>query len=150
MNSLGQFDRFRGAFDNPRRIGLRINPGLSLVDDVRYDPCRKASKLGTPIRDLRRRLEAEPDFLEGIGGLHFHTNCDCESFGPLLETAGRIKKKLGGHLEALEWINLGGGYAIEAEDRESLAKRRRSFAIAAKSTFISSPAPLSYATRAIS
>lgn len=115
FNSLGQLERFAGELDGPAKTGLRVNPKLALVDDDRYNPCRAGSKLGVPIGQLRKRLEHEPELLERISGLHFHTNCDSESYAPLLETVRHLDKRLGKWLGSLRWLNLGGGYMLEDE-----------------------------------
>jgi carboxynorspermidine decarboxylase len=110
FNSLGQWRRHRGAISDGRKCGLRINPQLPLVDDDRYNPCRAASRLGTPLDELERVLESDPARLDGLGGLHFHTNCDCESFAPWLATVEHIDRRLERLLRRVSWVNLGGGY----------------------------------------
>jgi carboxynorspermidine decarboxylase len=123
FNSLSQWRRFHGEMSGGRKCGLRINPKLSLVEDDRYNPCRPASKLGTPIDDLVRLAECEPSSLEGLGGLHFHTNCDSESFAPLLATVEWIDERLERLLRQASWVNLGGGYLFGSpEERDALAR----------------------------
>lgn len=117
FNSLPQFRRLAPALGDPARVGLRVNPGLSLVDDDRYDPCRPHSKLGVPIEALRSALRRDPSLREGFGGLHFHTNCDSSDYAPLLRTVERIEARLGEWLPNLGWINLGGGYLLDPEAR---------------------------------
>ena len=46
FNSLSQWIRFRPIVGSRARCGLRVNPQLSFVNDDRYNPCRKYSKLG--------------------------------------------------------------------------------------------------------
>lgn len=114
FNSLSQLRRLSGALSRPSQCGLRVNPRLSLVDDDRYDPCRRHSKLGVPIGQVRKALDDAPGLLDGVRGLHFHTNCDADDFRPLRATVRRIEKRLGDWLPRLEWINLGGGYLLDA------------------------------------
>lgn len=114
FNSLSQLRRLSTALTGSSKCGLRINPRLSVVDDDRYDPCRCHSKLGTPIGQVRKALNETPGLLEGVRGLHFHTNCDSDDFRPLRATVRRVEKRLGDWLPRLEWINLGGGYLFEA------------------------------------
>jgi len=116
FNSLGQWRRYAGEMANPRKCGLRINPKLPLVEDDRYNPCRAASKLGTPIDELVLLAESDPSSLEGLGGLHFHTNCDSESFAPWLATVERLDERLSRLLRRLAWVNLGGGYLFDAPE----------------------------------
>jgi len=65
------------------------------------------------IEDAARR----DGVLDGLSGLHLHTNCDSADLRPLLKTVQHIDAHLGGLLERLEWVNLGGGYLFtEADD----------------------------------
>ncbi len=113
FNSLSQWRRFGGQLSGRGRGGLRVNPQLSLVKDDRYNPCRRASKLGVPIDDLADLARRDPASLNGLGGLHFHTNADSESFDPWLATVERIDERLGAVLSRVDWVNLGGGYLFD-------------------------------------
>jgi carboxynorspermidine decarboxylase len=117
FNSLPQMGRLAPKLGSVLKCGLRVNPGLSLVADDRYNPCRPHSKLGVPIEALRRDLSRRPALVERIGGLHFHSNCDADSFVPLLATVRHVANRLSGWLPHLRWINLGGGYALDAAQR---------------------------------
>jgi carboxynorspermidine decarboxylase len=111
FNSLPQFRRFAGALAGRASLGLRVNPKLSLVDDERYDPCRPHSKLGVPLGQVARAFKQGK--LDGLDGLHFHTNCDSDDFGGLVATVRRLDDRLGPLLERLKWVNLGGGYFFD-------------------------------------
>lgn len=113
FNSLSQLDRFINTVKKRPKLGLRINPQLSLVKDKRYDPCRKHSKLGVPLNKLVNEIESKNKILNNIEGIHFHTNCDSEDFEPLLKTALHIEKNIPDLLKKIKWINLGGGYLFE-------------------------------------
>ncbi|HXV37718.1 MAG TPA: 2Fe-2S ferredoxin, partial [Myxococcota bacterium] len=77
FNSLEQWLRDRARkHERPIRCGLRVNPKLSFVKDERYNPCRRYSKLGIPIEQLVDAIETRPDTLDGISGIHVHTNCE--------------------------------------------------------------------------
>ncbi len=110
FNSLSQWERLGNKAATRTRQGLRINPQLSFVRDQRYDPCRRNSKLGVPVHDLAELARSDPGRLEGIDGLHFHTNCDETDFASLLATARHIADVIPHVLERMDWINLGGGY----------------------------------------
>ena len=117
VNSLPQWDRFRSQLVGRTTCGLRVNPQLSFVDDERYDPCRRHSKLGVPLSQLIDVVERGDGVLEGLSGLHLHTNCDSDDLRPLLQTVQCIESRLGGLLAGLDWVNLGGGYLFsEADD----------------------------------
>ena len=105
FNSLSQSARLSGHFSGVR-TGLRINPRLSLIGDERYDPCRKQSKLGEPVNNLKR-LKALPT---GISGIHFHNNCEANDFSGLKPTIERLQNEIPHILAQISWINLGGGY----------------------------------------
>ena len=123
FNSLSQWERFSREASLSTSCGLRVNPQLSVVGDARYDPCRLHSKLGVPLEHLVGALDVAPATLDGIRGLHFHTNCDADDFGGLLATAELIAARLDDLLRRLDWVNLGGGYLFGADGQpEELLK----------------------------
>ena len=109
FNSLSQSVHLGGYFSHTR-TGLRINPEISQIDDERFNPCRKHSKLGEPARNLKR-LKALPP---GISGIHFHNNCDADDFSVLKPTIERLQCEIPHILSEISWINLGGGYGWSA------------------------------------
>lgn len=115
FNSLEQWWRHRDALKDHVHCGLRVNPQLSFVADARYDPCRKHSKLGVPIDRLRDTLRTAPETLDGIEGLHFHTNCDSGNLAPLRQTVEVLLHELDPLFSRLCWVNLGGGYLFDAD-----------------------------------
>ena len=111
FNSITQLGQFRTEVEGKSHFGLRINPQLSFVRDDRYNPSRRASKLGVPLSDLVAVLRnGTKDCLEGVSGIHFHNNTDSIDFSQLLQTVERLDLQLGDWLSNLKWINLGGGY----------------------------------------
>ncbi len=114
LNSLSQWQSNSGFLDERNvSCGLRVNPQLPFVGDVRYDPCRAHSKLGVPLDQLAAIVRAEPKVMPALSGLLFHSNCDSVDFGELLATVKLLESRIGGLLERIEWINLGGGYLFE-------------------------------------
>jgi carboxynorspermidine decarboxylase len=113
VNSLSQWHRFKARLLGKTSCGIRINPQVSFIDDYRYDPCRKHSKLGVPLDSLVAVMENEPGMLRDVEGLHFHSNCDSSDFGQLLETVRHLDTKLGELLRQVRWMNIGGGYLFE-------------------------------------
>ena len=109
FNSLSQCARLNGYFSGVRK-GLRVNPQISWINDERYDPCRKGSKLGEPVSNLRR-LKALPP---GISGIHFHNTCEADDFSSLKPTIERLQCEIPHILAEISWINLGGGYGWRA------------------------------------
>lgn len=113
FNSLSQWQRFHSRLAGRMSCGLRVNPELSFVQDPRYDPCRSASKLGVPLTQLCELIQQNPEVLDGIEGLHIHSNCDSSDLTQLLQTVKHLETSLGDHLGRLEWLNLGGGYLFD-------------------------------------
>jgi carboxynorspermidine decarboxylase len=114
FNSLSQWRNLRSHVSASTSIGLRINPELSFIRDARYDPCCTNSKLGVPVSRLAELLAEGRGVLEGIDGLHFHSNCESTDFASLLATARHIQDVIPEALEAVSWINLGGGYLFQS------------------------------------
>lgn len=113
FNSLSQWDRFRRTVGERANCGLRVNPQLSFVEDDRYNPCRKYSKLGVPLNALVNILNNGSNGLGQIDGIHFHTNCESTSLEPLLSTVQCIDSRLSRLLAGIKWVNLGGGYQYD-------------------------------------
>lgn len=121
FNSLSQWERFGARVQSKAKCGLRINPQFSVVGDNRYDPCRKHSKLGVPLDQLEILLHRSPESLNGITGIHFHTNCDSPDCAALLATVQKIDRHLAPLLSRIEWVNMGGGYLFdETADQSEL------------------------------
>ncbi len=113
FNSLSQWGRLRKLVLSDTSLGLRINPQISAVQDERYDPCRRHSKLGVPLDQLSDLIRKRPEDLSQIDGLHFHANSESRSAVPLLAIAKQMDAVAGNLLNQVEWINLGGGYLYE-------------------------------------
>lgn len=120
FNSLSQFDRFSDKVSEQASCGLRINPQLSFVEDKRYNPCRKHSKLGTPLTQLQKALTTNNRLYQEIQGVHFHTNSNSETYGPLLATVKHLDRQIPKLLSSVSWINLGGGYLFYDADVSDL------------------------------
>jgi len=113
LNSVAQWDRFKTYAGGRTRIGLRVNPEWSFVEDERYDPCRRHSKLGAAVSELRDILQSDPARLDGLTGLLVHSNSESRDFNEILATVRHLDHALAPLLETLEWINLGGGYLFD-------------------------------------
>ncbi len=116
LNSLGQWDRFKGYNGKNAKLGLRVNPNLSLIRDERYDPCRRHSKLGVPIHDLHEVMVGNPERLSGLAGLLVHSNSESRDFRELALIVNHLDHLLAPLLDQIEWINLGGGYLYRDGD----------------------------------
>ena len=56
FNSISQWLRHKDDVDDKVKVGLRVNPQMSFLEDSRYDPCRPHSKLGASIGQIRESL----------------------------------------------------------------------------------------------
>ena len=117
FNTVSQFQRFAPDVDHDVWLGIRVNPGLSLLPDARYDPCRPHSKLGASPREIAEVLSRSPELAKRLSGLLIHNNCDAEDFSGLLRTVKLLDRALGEVLPSLSWINLGGGYIFRGDER---------------------------------
>jgi len=119
FNSLSQWQNLQAKVSASTSVGLRINPELSFIHDPRYDPCRENSKLGVPVSRFADLMAENRAFLNGIDGLHFHSNCESIDFASLLATARHIQDFIPEALEAVSWINLGGGYIFQSVEESA-------------------------------
>lgn len=111
FNSFSQWKHFRKkAMQHPRvSYGLRINPEYSEIETDIYNPCFTGSRLGITLSNF------EPDELEGISGLHFHTMCE-QGADVLERTLKAVEEKFGSYLYQMQWLNFGGGHHITRPD----------------------------------
>ena len=110
FNSFGQVRKFKHkALTAGRECGIRINPEHSTCGHAIYDPCAPGSRLGVTLKNF------EPDALEGISGIHFHTLCE-QNADALLSTLSVVEEKFGKWLYNMKWLNIGGGHHITRDD----------------------------------
>lgn len=105
FNSFSQWRRFKKKAAGKVSCGIRVNPEHSEVKTAIYDPCGPFSRLGVT------RANFEPDELDGISGLHFHTLCELDS-DSLERTLSAFEEKFGEFLPRMKWVNMGGGHHI--------------------------------------
>ena len=128
FNRLTQWRRHKSDFSGRTSLGLRVNPGLSFLDDERYDPARPHSKLGVPVDDLAVAGSNSDQLLRGLEGILVHSNCESTNFAELQETVDCLEDKIPHALARLNWLNLGGGYLFdEGVDLEPLRRILCSF-----------------------
>jgi len=119
LNSLSHWNLYSQALAGEVSLGLRVNPGISFVNDDRYDPCRLHSKLGVSLDRVAEFYEAFPHKTRDLEGLHFHNNCDSKTAGDLVATIERVTGRLSDLFRRIRWVNLGGGYLLsELHDPE--------------------------------
>lgn len=111
FNSFAQWEKYKAhALAANKSCGLRVNPECSTQEGHEiYDPCAPCSRLGVT------KEQFEPDMLEGIDGLHFHTLCE-QNADALVATLVAFERDFGQYLYGMKWLNLGGGHHITRED----------------------------------
>jgi len=110
FNSLGQLRKFGPTVKaKGLSVGLRLNPGFSSADCLKYDPCCPDSRFGV----MADEIEGDLDLVDG---LHVHALCEgySDDFAGMVE---KLTSLLGAPvfrplLPRLKWINLGGGEVI--------------------------------------
>ena len=113
FNSPSQLLRFGlKAKEAGKSVGLRINPECSTQEghDI-YDPCAPGSRMGTTRAQWDEAFQKNPELLDLLDGLHFHTLCEQDS-DDLETTLVSVKKYFGDLASRMKWINLGGGHHI--------------------------------------
>ncbi len=112
FNSFEQWLHYKEKVKNASRkinCGLRINPEYSEIETPIYNPCYQYSRLGVT------RANFQPELLEGLSGLHFHTMCEQNS-DTLERTIKVVDEKFSDFLPKMKWLNLGGGHHITRPD----------------------------------
>ena len=113
FNSPSQLLRFGAkAKVAGKSVGLRINPECSTQEghDI-YDPCAPGSRMGTTRAQWDEAFQKNPELLNLLDGLHFHTLCEQDS-DDLETTLVSVKKRFGDLASRVKWINFGGGHHI--------------------------------------
>ncbi len=95
-----------------RASDLRINPECSTQEghDI-YDPCAPGSRMGTTRAQWDEAIQKNPELLDLLDGIHFHTLCEQDS-DDLETTLVSVKKHFGDLASRVKWINFGGGHHI--------------------------------------
>ena len=113
FNSPSQLLRFgRMAKEAGKSVGLRINPECSTQEGHEiYDPCAPGSRMGTTRVQWDEAIVKNPELMELLDGVHFHTLCEQDS-DDLETTLASVKKQFGDLIAKVKWINFGGGHHI--------------------------------------
>ena len=116
FNSFRQVERFASCVRaKGHSCGLRVNPEHSTQEHAIYDPCSPGSRMGVTAQEFRKAIEAYPELLAVLEGLHMHTLCE-QGADALEETLAAFEQKFSPWLSGMKWINLGGGHHITRED----------------------------------
>ncbi len=105
FNSISQLERFYERVKN-KKIGLRVNPGISNSGFDLADPSRRYSRLGVininEVMGVRNK----------ISGLMLHFNCENADFNSLKQSLLSIEKSNMELFRSMEWLSIGGGIAF--------------------------------------
>ena len=112
FNSVEQLNQFAPtirAKNKTAKIGLRVNPALSLAKFAKYDPCRAGSHFGVSVSDL-----SKVDWTL-VDTIHVHALCEnmAEESARLISHTGNLLKDI---LPKVKSINFGGGHFITHPD----------------------------------
>ncbi len=115
FNSLAQLTRYgplcRAVHGADSRLGLRVNPQLSLVKNNPnlYDPSAAGSRFGVFQESLT------PDVLAAVDALHVHNLCE-NMADDSVRLIHHLMTMMPKALEAVDTINLGGGHYFTHPD----------------------------------
>lgn len=104
FNSLHQFKQFKDQL-TAHKLGIRVNPMISVVPTDHYNPATKGARLGTTQAEFGKHLP------EGLSGLHFHALCE-SSASDFEKVLLGFESQFKPFLPHLEWVNFGGGHLI--------------------------------------
>ena len=112
FNSLEQLNRFAPiirAKSKTAKIGLRVNPALSLAKFAKYDPCRAGSHFGVSVTELTK-----VDWTL-VDTLHVHALCEnmAEESARLIAHVAALLKDI---LPNVKTVNFGGGHFVTHPD----------------------------------
>jgi carboxynorspermidine decarboxylase len=113
FNSFHQLEKYgKAARRKGVRVGLRVNPGHSEIENDMYNPCKPRSRLGVTHDIFVREF---PGAREMVDGLHFHALCE-QNADVLERVLASFEKLYGPYIEGLRWVNFGGGHHITRDD----------------------------------
>lgn len=108
FNSISQLETYYEQVRS-KKLGLRVNPGISHSHFDLADPARKYSRLGVVDYD------ALAEQISRISGLMFHYNCENDEFEVFCHQLDQIAERYGNLLKQLQWVSLGGGLYFTKE-----------------------------------
>lgn len=115
FNSVRQFRKFYPEIKTKKPSlspGIRINPGISLVESSLYNPSGLYSRMGS----LKKHIDGET--LALIEGLHFHNLCE-NMENDSIKLIDFVAENYRDWLKKVKWVNFGGGHFINHPDYNS-------------------------------
>ncbi|MBP2626445.1 MAG: nspC [Firmicutes bacterium] len=123
FNSVSQLEKYYDVAKS-KKLGLRVNPGISHSHFDLADPARKHSRLGVTDKDVLAKQ------IPLLSGLMFHYNCENDDFDAFSQQLDAIGDCYGDMLKQLQWVSLGGGlyFTKEGYPIEKFSKKLAEFA----------------------
>ena len=103
FNSVSQLEQYYPLVHS-KKLGLRINPGISYSHFDLADPARKYSRLGVTDKNAVKKV------LPLLDGVMFHFNCENDDYNNFSGNLNFISKKYADILHEVNWVSLGGGF----------------------------------------
>lgn len=122
---LSQLDQVARSMGQPARVALRLNPDVDPKTHVYTTTGKKENKFGIDLAKAKA-LVARLDQYEGIELAGFHTHLgspifDADPYVQALEKVNAFIDECREQGRSVEWINTGGGFAIEYRGGEAQA-----------------------------
>lgn len=102
FNSISQLTMYQADVSG-KKLGLRVNPGISYSHFDLADPARKYSRLGVSDKKEIMKIASH------LSGVMFHFNCENDDIENIAAAIDFIDQNYGSLLEKMEWVSLGGG-----------------------------------------
>lgn len=102
FNSISQLVMYQADVEG-KKLGLRVNPGISYSHFDLADPARKYSRLGVSDKNEIMKIASR------LSGIMFHFNCENDDVENIAAAIDFIGQNYGSLLEKMEWVSLGGG-----------------------------------------
>lgn len=123
FNSISQLEQFYPLVKE-KKLGLRVNPGISHSHFDLADPARKHSRLGVVDKaELAKQIPR-------LSGLMFHYNCENDDVNAFSKQLDILGEEYGDMLKQVHWVSLGGGlyFTKEGYPVEQFSKKLAEFA----------------------
>lgn len=116
---IENIDRIAGEVGKPAVGAIRINPDVDPHTHVKTTTGKKETKFGIDVDRCQRVFEQYRGLTNlRLGGIHLHIGSPVYQVQPYVQavrTATELIDRLTARGHRIEWLNLGGGYAVNYE-----------------------------------